>query len=133
MYKLKLASNKSVDHYKVRLVAKGFTEKERVDFKETFNPVVKFDSIKIVLSKAIGEDMNITQFDICTTFIYGEIEEEIYMTQPLGFENIKEVGKVCRLCKVLNGLRRFPKFGIGSSFNTILLPPLLMDVRTIIH
>jgi hypothetical protein len=104
-----------------------------VDFKETFNPVVKFDSIKIVLSKSIGEDMNITQFDICTTFIYGEIEEEIYMTQPLGFENIKEVGKVCRLCKVLNGLRRFPKFGIGSSFNTILLPPLLMDVRTIIH
>ncbi len=82
MYKLKLATNTNVDRYKVRLVAKGFTEKEGVDFKETFNPVMKFDSIKIVFSITTTKDMNITQFDICTIFFYGEIEEEIYMTQP---------------------------------------------------
>ncbi len=61
-----------------------------MDFKETFSPVVKFDSIKIVFSIIVVEDMNITQFDICIIFLYGEIKEEIYMTQPLGFENIKE-------------------------------------------
>jgi hypothetical protein len=82
VYKLKLATNTNVDRYKVRLVAKGFTEKEGVDFKETFNPVMKFDSIKIVFSITTTKDMNITQFDICTIFFYGEIEEEIYMTQP---------------------------------------------------
>jgi len=75
--------------------------------------------------------MNITQFDVYTTFLDGEIKEEIYMTQPLRFENIKEVGKVCKLHKVLYGLQLSSK--ISFSLNTILLPPLLMDVCTIIH
>jgi hypothetical protein len=101
VYKLKLVANKSVDRYKARLMAKGFTQKEGVDFKETFSPIVKFDSIKIVFSITITKDMNITQFDVRTSFLYGEINEKIYMTHPLGFENIKEVGKVCRLCIVL--------------------------------
>jgi hypothetical protein len=85
----------------------------------------------MVLSIIAAKDMNITQFDVCTTFLYGEIKEEIYMTWPLGFENIKEVGKVCRLHKVLYGLQLSSKFSF--SLNTILLPPLLMDVYTIVH
>jgi hypothetical protein len=72
-----------VDRYKVRLVVNGFTEKKGVDFKETFSLVVKFDSIKIVTSKTTVEDLNIIQFDICTIFLYGEVKEEIYLTQPL--------------------------------------------------
>jgi hypothetical protein len=75
--------------------------------------------------------MNITQFDVYTIFLDSEIKEEIYMTQPLGFENIKEVGKVCKLHKVLYGLQLSSK--ISFSLNTILLPPLLMNVCTIIH
>ncbi len=89
MYKLKLAIDENVDHYKVRLVTKGFTQKERVDFKEKFSPRMKFDSIRIVFSITAAKDMNITQFDVHTSFLYGEMEEEIYMTHPLGFENIK--------------------------------------------
>jgi hypothetical protein len=50
---------------------------------------VKFDSIKIMFSITTTEDMNITQFDVCTSFLYGEIKDKIYMTHPLGFENIK--------------------------------------------
>ncbi len=72
-----------MDRYKVRLVVNGFTEKKGVDFKETFSLVVKFDSIKIVTSKTTVEDLNIIQFDICTIFLYGEVKEEIYLTQPL--------------------------------------------------
>jgi hypothetical protein len=64
-------------------VVNGFTEKKGVDFKETFSLVVKFDSIKIVTSKTTVEDLNIIQFDICTIFLYGEVKEEIYLTQPL--------------------------------------------------
>jgi len=83
VYKLKLIVDGSMDHYKSSLVAKGFTQKEGVNFKETcFNLklVVKFNSIRTRFSIIVVEDMNITQFDFCTSFFYGEIEEEIYMT-----------------------------------------------------
>jgi hypothetical protein len=131
VYKLKLATNESVDRYKARLVAKGFIRKERLDFEETLSLVVKFNSIRMVFSIIVTKDMNITHFDVCTTFLYGEIKEEIYMTWPLGFENIKEVGKVCRLHKLLYGFRLSSK--ISFSLNIILLPPLLMDVYIIVH
>jgi hypothetical protein len=60
VYKLKLVANENMDHYKARLVAKGFTRKEGVDFKETFSLVVKFKSIRIMLSIATAKVMNIT-------------------------------------------------------------------------
>lgn len=104
VYKLKLAADGSVDCYKARLVAKGFTQKEGIDFKETYSPVIKFDSIWTILSIATAKDMNITQFDVRTTFLYREIEEEIYMTQPLGFEYRDHLGQVCRLRKSLRTL-----------------------------
>ncbi len=97
VYKLKLAVDKSTNHYKARLVATGFTQKEGVDFKETFSLVVKFDLIKTMFSITAIDDMNITQFDVCEFILYGEVEDKIYMTHPLGFENIKEAGKICRL------------------------------------
>jgi hypothetical protein len=107
VYKLKLVVDGSMDHYKTSLVAKGFTQKEGVNFKETcFNLklVVKFNSIRIMFSITIVEDMNISQFDFFTFFFYGEIEEETYITQPLGFKNIKEKRKACR-CKAVYGLQ----------------------------
>ena len=70
IYKVKLAVDGSVDRYKARLVAKGFTQKEGVDYTETSSPVIKFDSIRTVLSIAAAEDMNITQFDVRTAFLY---------------------------------------------------------------
>jgi hypothetical protein len=88
VYKLKLIVDGSMDHYETSLVAKGFTQKEGVNFKETYfnlQLVVKFNSIKTMFSITIVEDMNITQFDFCRFFFYGEIEDGIYMTQPLGF------------------------------------------------
>ncbi len=107
VYRLKLIVDGSMDHYKSSLVAKGFTQKERVNFKETcFNLklVVKFNSIRTIFSITVVEDMNITQFDFYTYFFYGEMKEEIYKTQPLGFKNIKETRKACR-CKAMYGLQ----------------------------
>jgi hypothetical protein len=76
-----------MDPYKAQLVTKVFTQREGIDFKETFNSIIKLNSIRTVLSIVAPEDMNITQFDVKTTFFYGAIEEEIYMVQPLGFEH----------------------------------------------
>jgi hypothetical protein len=87
VFKQKLSVDGSVDRYKARLAAKGFTQCEGIDFKETFSPVIKFDSIRTILSVATAEDMNITQFDVKTAFLYGDIEEEIYMVQHQGFEH----------------------------------------------
>jgi hypothetical protein len=96
----------SVDRYKARLVAKGFIQREGIDFKETFSLVIKFDSIHTVFSIADAEDMNITQFDVKTAFLYSDIEEEIYMVQPQGFKHPDQQGKVCHICKALYGLRQ---------------------------
>lgn len=92
--------------YKARLVAKGFTQREGVDYTETFGPVNNFDSIRVVLSVAAAEDMDITQFDVKTAFLYGEISGEIFITQPCGSEDPTQKGLVCRLKKALYGLKQ---------------------------
>jgi transposase InsO family protein len=106
IYKQKLGVDGMVDRYKARLVAKGFTQRQGIDFKETFSPTIKFDSIRTILAVAAAEDMNITQFDVKTAYLHGDIEEELYMAQPLGFEDPQHVGEVCRLRKALYGLRQ---------------------------
>lgn len=73
VYKVKLAADRSVVCFKVQLVAEGFTQKEGLDYKKTFSLVVKFNSIRTILSIVATEDMDIIQFDVCTTFLYGEI------------------------------------------------------------
>jgi hypothetical protein len=79
VYKLKLVANGTIDHYKMHLVVKGYFQKSRVDYFETFSLVMKFDNIRIVFNLVATCDMEIVQFDIKTTFLYGEIFEKLYM------------------------------------------------------
>lgn len=72
--------------YKARLVAKGFTQREGVDFNEIFSPVIKHTSIRIILSMVAQLDKELDQMNVKTTFLYGELEETIYMRQSDGFE-----------------------------------------------
>ena len=104
IFKIKRMPDGSVDIFKTRLVARGFTQVYGEDYHETFSPVVKYDSIRILLSYAVNKGMNIQQFDIKIAFLYGNIDEEIYMKQPLGY--IKEEGKVCKLIKSLYALKQ---------------------------
>ena len=76
-----------VERYKARLVAKGYSQSYGIDYDETYAPVAKMDSIIILLSIAVAEDYEMLQFDIKTAFLYGTLEEDIYMgAQPQGFE-----------------------------------------------
>lgn len=104
----KYNSDGKPDRYKARLVAKGFTQEYGLDYEETFAPVVHFNSLRLFLTLAVYFKMNVQQMDVVTAFLYGELEEEIFMEQPPGFEK-KKGNLVCRLKKSLYGLKQSPR------------------------
>ncbi|KAI3727128.1 hypothetical protein L1987_66937 [Smallanthus sonchifolius] len=95
--------------YKARLVAKGFTQREGVYYTEIFSPVVKHTSIRIMLSMVAVLDLELEQMDVKTTFLHGYLDEQIYMSQPKGFEVEGQEDKVCLLKRSLYGLKQSPR------------------------
>ena len=95
--------------YKARLVVKGFAQKKGIDFDELFYPIVKMNSIRTILSLVVVEDLHLEQLDVKTAFLHGDLEEEIYMQQPQGYEVKGKENLVCRLKKSLYGLKQAPR------------------------
>jgi hypothetical protein len=106
VFKVKLKSDGTIDRYKARLVAKGYSQQEGIDFSETFAPVARFSSIRILLALGAHYDWEIHQMDVKTAFLNGDLEEEIYMQQPEGFIEKGKENLVCRLRKSLYGLKQ---------------------------
>ena len=109
VYKLKKDGRGDLVKYKARLVVKGFGQKKGIDFDEIFSPVVKLSSIRIILGLATNQDLEIEQLDVKTAFLHGDLEEEIYMQQPEGFEDKRKEDLVCKLKKSLYGLKQAPR------------------------
>lgn len=107
VYRLKTNPDGSIDKYKARLVVKGFSQRQGIDYSETYSPVAKLGTIRAILSIAAEERMHLTQFDVSTAFLYGDLEETIYIQQPEGFEDGTE--RVCRLKRSLYGLKQSPR------------------------
>ena len=95
--------------YKARLVAKGYAQKEGIDHNEVFPPVVKHSSICILLALVAQFNMELVQMDVKTAFLHGDLEEEIYITQPDGFKVARKENWVCKLNKSLYGLKQSPR------------------------
>ena len=87
-------------------MAKGFTQIEGVDFDETFSPVARFESLRLLLALATLENWEIHQMDVKLAFLHGDLDEEIYMEQPQGFIVARSEHLVCRLQKALYGLKQ---------------------------
>ncbi|KAL8104523.1 hypothetical protein AgCh_028663 [Apium graveolens] len=106
VYKRKIGADGQVETYKARLVAKGFKQRQGIDFDETFSPVALLKSIQILLAIAAYYGYEIWQMDVKTAFLNGELEEEVYMSQPEGFLSKGNEHLVCKLLRTIYGLRQ---------------------------
>jgi histone deacetylase 1/2 len=108
VFKVKRKADGSLDKYKTRLVAKGYKQRYGVDYEDTFSPVIKMATIRIILSVVISRGWTLRQLDIQNAFLHGDLEEEVYMRQPPGYEDKNLPGYVCKLDKALYGLKQAP-------------------------
>ena len=109
IYKIKHDVDSSIEKYKEIFVAQDFSQKEGIDYEETFAPIARYTSIRSVLSLAVVMKWKIHQMDVKTTFLIGVVEEEVYIEYPLGFETHDRDSHVCKLKKALYGLKQAPR------------------------
>jgi hypothetical protein len=91
------------------LVCKGYAQIEGIDFEETYAPVARMEAIRLLLAYACSKNVKVYQMDVKSTFLNGELEEEVYIEQPEGFQLSENTDYVCKLKKALYGLKQAPR------------------------
>ena len=104
--KMKRNSDGSLDCFKARLVAQGYTQTHGIDYEEVFAPVAKYSTIRSLLTLANAHDLEVHQLDVKTAFLNGSVEHDIYMSQPEGFIDPNRPNYVCKLNKSIYGLKQ---------------------------
>ena len=108
VFKIKLKEDGTIDRYKARWVARGFSQKFEIDYTEIFAPVIRYSSVRLLLSLANALDLNIYGCDVSNAFARAEVDEDLYVQMPHGYEQYTETGKpfVCKLEKGLYGTKQ---------------------------
>nr|GEZ32684.1 copia protein [Tanacetum cinerariifolium] len=131
-HKNKRDEENTVIRNKSRLVAKGYAQKEGVDFEESFAPVARLEAVRLFIAYAAHKSFTVYQMDVKTAFLYGPLKEEVYINQPDGFIDPYHPDKVYRLKKALYGLKQTPRawrnrlrnisLRLNGSFGTLKTP-----------
>ena len=98
-------AKRQVERYKTRLVAKSYSQRECIDFKETFSPMSTRDFLCIIMTIVAHFDLELHQMNVRTTFLNEDLVEDVYMSQPIGFEEVGKDHMVCKLQKFIYGLK----------------------------
>lgn len=109
IFKRKMRVDGTVEKFKARLVIQGFKQKSGIDYFDTYAPVARISTIRLLIALASIHNLIIHQMDVKTAFLNGDLDEEVYMNQPQGFIMPGNENKVCKLIKSLYGLKQAPK------------------------
>jgi hypothetical protein len=105
IYKIEHTIDGSIERHKMRFFSRGFSQVEGIDYEETFSPIARYTYIHMIISPTTSMGWRVHQMDVKTTFLIGEIEEEVYIEQPYGFMTHEKESHVCRLKKSLYGIK----------------------------
>ncbi|GJX59588.1 zinc finger, CCHC-type containing protein [Tanacetum coccineum] len=109
VFKTKRDAEGKIIKYKARLVAKGYVQEQGIDFDEVFAPVARIETVRLILALAAHHGWQVHHLDVKSAFLHGDLKEEVYVTQPEGFVQQGNSGKVYKLTKALYGLRQAPR------------------------
>jgi hypothetical protein len=109
LYKSKFKAYGKIDKYKARLVAKEYSQKEGINYEDTFAPVAKLNTIRVLIALATKHSWKLHQLDVKSAFLNGDLKEEVYLVQSEGFVKQGHEHLVCRLRKALYGLKQAPR------------------------
>ena len=109
VFKNKLNEDGQVSRNKARLVCKGYSEEEKIDYGEIFSPVARLEGVRTLLAYASQREFKVYQMDVKSAFLNGILDEEVYIEQLEGFVDLEKRDMVCKLHKALYGLKQAPR------------------------